>query len=140
MDDVYVGMLTERKIKPTAVRILILKQMLKSEGAFSMLNLEESIGTVDKSTLSRTINLFHDKRLIHGIDDGSGSLKYEVCRSGCYCGLEDLHVHFYCVKCRRTYCLKGVPIPEVSLPEGFILEDKNFVLRGICRKCSKFAT
>ena len=92
--------------------------------------------TVDKSTLFRTISLFHRKMLIHSIDDGSGSVKYSVCRRNCTCSLSDLHVHFSCTKCKKTFCMESIPIPEVQLPDGFLPENINFVLKGLCRHCS----
>lgn len=136
----YEKRLEGRNIKPTAIRILIFKTMLDYPQAFSLLDMENTLETVDKSTLSRTINLFHEKHLIHSIDDGSGSIKYSVCSPDCSCELNDLHVHFYCTKCKRTYCLESVSIPKVQLPSGFILNNVNFVMKGLCNQCSKFAT
>lgn len=136
MNEVYAKKLEERDIKPTAVRLLILKAMLNSPQAFNLNDLEEVLETVDKSTLFRTITLFHEKHLIHSIDDGSGSVKYSVCSSDCDCSLKDLHVHFNCVKCKKTFCMKGIAIPEVNLPKNFILESANFVLKGLCSHCS----
>ena len=140
MDRTYEKRLEERGIKPTAIRLLILKAMLEQHKAFSLYGLEEILDSVDKSTISRTINLFHEKRLIHSIDDGSGSIKYSVCSSDCVCSLSDLHVHFTCARCKDTFCLESISIPKVQLPPGFILENVNFVFKGLCDKCSKFAT
>ena len=132
--------LKDRGVKPTAVRLLILKEMLSSKEAFCLRSLEDALDTVDKSTLSRTITLFHEKLLIHSIDDGSGTMKFSVCSSDCMCSLGDLHVHFNCRKCEQTFCLESISIPSVQLPKGFLLENVNFVLKGLCDSCSKFAT
>lgn len=136
MNDLYEQRLEARGIKPTAIRLLIFKVMLEHNQAFSLLSLEERLDTVDKSTLSRTITLFHEKLLIHSIDDGSGSMKYSVCSPDCSCSINDLHVHFNCTKCKRTYCLESIAIPKVTLPHNFVLESVNFVLKGLCDKCS----
>lgn len=136
----YEQRLEERGIKPTAVRLLVLKTMLNSSQAFSLADLEMELDTVDKSTLSRTINLFHEQHLIHSIDDGSGSIKYSVCSSDCMCALNDLHVHFYCNRCKKTFCLESISIPKVQLPPAFLLNSVNFVMKGLCDHCSKFAT
>jgi Fur family ferric uptake transcriptional regulator len=132
--------LEDRDIKPTSVRLLILKEMLSHKEAFSLGSLEDALDTVDKSTLSRTITLFHNKHLIHSIDDGSGSMKYSVCSSDCTCSLQDLHVHFSCLRCGNTFCMENLSIPPVQLPKGFVLESVNFVLKGLCDSCSKYAT
>ena len=135
--DAYLDILNKRKIKPTAIRLLVLKAMMEFERAFSLLNLENYLDTVDKSTVSRTINLFLDHHLIHCIDDGSGSLKYSVCGEDCSCSIEELHAHFYCLKCHKTFCLRNIPVPTVQLPRNFTLESINYVLKGCCEDCSK---
>lgn len=129
-----------RGVKVTALRLLIYRAMTGYTDAFSLADLEAALGTVDKSTLSRTINLFHTRRVIHSIDDGSGTMKYSVCSRDCNCGLQDLHVHFYCMKCQRTVCLHSVSIPRVRMPQGFVPESENFVIKGVCNRCSKIAT
>jgi len=132
----YLEKLEEREIKPTAIRLLILKAMMEFERAFSLADLENYLDTVDKSTLSRTINLFLKQHLIHSIDDGSGSIKHAVCGSECNCDINDLHVHFYCTKCHKTYCLKNINIPTVSLPQHFEPKTINYVIKGLCDHCS----
>ena len=138
--DTYEKKLEERGIRVTAVRLLILNAMLNYPNAFSLADMEEKLDTVDKSTLFRTISLFHEKLLIHSIDDGSGSIKYSVCSSDCTCSLNDLHVHFFCTRCKKTFCLESIHIPPVQMPKDFLLESVNFVLKGLCSHCSKFAT
>ncbi|MCK9501348.1 MAG: transcriptional repressor [Lascolabacillus sp.] len=129
--------LLDRDIKPTAVRLLIFKAMVEYPQAFSLSDLEAVLETVDKSTISRTITLFHNHLVIHSIDDGSGSMKYSVCNDDCQCELNELHVHFNCAHCHKTYCLESVSIPPVQLPEKFLLENINFVMKGLCDKCSE---
>ncbi|WP_080905882.1 Fur family transcriptional regulator [Parabacteroides sp. Marseille-P3160] len=136
----YIERLKAREIKPTAIRLLIFKAMANQEEAFSLSSLEDLLDTVDKSTLSRTITLFHKKKLIHSIDDGSGSIKYSVCSPGCNCSINDLHIHFTCTKCKRTFCLTHIAIPKVQLPPGFVVQNENFVMKGLCNLCSKIAT
>jgi F-type H+-transporting ATPase subunit a len=61
----------------------------------------------------------------------------EVCNDDCQCELNELHVHFNCTHCHKTYCLESVSIPPVQLPEKFLLENINFVMKGLCDKCSE---
>jgi Fur family ferric uptake transcriptional regulator len=136
MED-YVKRLETRGIKPTAIRLMVFKAMVEHPQAFSLTDMEGILETVDKSTLFRTISLFHEKLLIHSIDDGSGSIKYSVCNSNCTCSLNDLHVHFYCTKCKKTFCLEKLSIPEVQLPADFLPQSVNFVLKGLCQHCAK---
>lgn len=132
----YLEKLQLREIKPTAVRLMVLKTLAASSEALSLLDIVERLETVDKSTVSRTLALFLEHHLVHSIDDGSGSLKYALCSNECACDVDDLHTHFYCTKCHRTLCLRGLPVPIVHLPENFRLESVNYVLKGICADCS----
>ena len=133
----YLDLLARRDIKPTAIRLLVLKELALADRAFSLLDLEDRLVTVDKSTLFRTLTLFLGHHLIHAIDDGSGSLKYALCSSECDCEMDDLHTHFYCEACHRTFCLKQVHVPRVTLPEGFTARSVNFVVKGLCSDCAR---
>lgn len=131
----YPDLLSERNIQPTAIRILVLRAMLQANRSVSMLDLENMLDTVDKSTIFRTLTLFLSHHLIHSIDDGTGSFKYAVCSSDCSCEVNDLHTHFHCEKCNRTFCFTNIPTPVVNLPQGFTLSSINYVLKGICPDC-----
>jgi len=132
----YLDRLKKRGIKPTSMRVLILRTMMQENRAVSILDIESMLETVDKSTIFRTVTLFLSHHLIHSIDDGSGSLKYAVCGNSCTCAVEDLHSHFYCNSCHKTYCLEGIDVPVVELPVGFSLQSINYVLKGTCFACS----
>lgn len=140
METSYVNLLEEREIKPTSIRILILKAMLSFDRAFNLTDLEIELDTVDKSTISRTIHLFHEHQLIHNFDDGSGSVKYSICSRDCHCNIDDMHAHFYCNYCKKAFCLKNVSIPKFKLPPIMQVESVNLVIKGYCGRCNKFAT
>ena len=74
--------------------------------------------------------------VIHAIEDGSGSLKYEICSSECSCSIDDMHTHFYCERCHRTFCFKNIQIPLIHLPEGFTMQSINYMVKGICADCA----
>ncbi len=126
-----------RNIKPTAMRELVLKVLSEQKAAISLTDLEQKFDKVDKVTLYRTLKTFEENKLIHSIDDGTGSIKYALCRESCQCHPEDLHVHFFCTKCKQTYCLNDIPIPSVNLPVHFTLENINMVVKGVCSNCHK---
>lgn len=133
-----------RHIKPTAVRTLVLAELERADCALSLTDLEARLMTVDKSSIFRTLTLFLSHHMIHSIEDGSGMTKYALCAPSCHCGesehkgdMNDFHTHFRCERCGRTFCLRGLPIPQVSLPKGFSLSSANYVLVGICAECSK---
>lgn len=129
-------------VRPTAVRNLILSVLDNATHPISALDIETSLDTVDRSSITRALSLFVEKGLIHIIDDGSSSAKYEVCRAththtGNDAGFpthEDLHVHFRCTGCGKTYCLPS-PIPAITLPSGFIPATANYIITGTCPDC-----
>jgi Fur family ferric uptake transcriptional regulator len=130
-------LLLQAGIRVTAVRLMVWRQVRHGfADAFSLADLEAALPTVDRSTLFRTLTLLSEAHLLHDIDDGSGSQKY------CVCHHDDTrqclgHVHLTCRLCRRTYCLPGVRIPPVPLPEGFITEETEYVVKGICPHCAR---
>jgi len=136
-ENFYIHKLEHRGIKPTAMRLLILKEMFRGDEMVSLPQLEKLLPTVDKSTISRTLSVFLMHRLIHAVDDGSGSLKYNVCSDDCDCTVKDEHTHFYCERCHRTFCLKRIHVPMAPLPDGFSLSSINYVIKGLCPECSE---
>ncbi|MCD8292226.1 MAG: transcriptional repressor [Prevotellaceae bacterium] len=133
----YLEQLRRREIAPTAIRLLVLKAMQQAGRTVSLLDLEEMLDTVDKSTLSRTLSLFLSHHLVHSIDDGTGSLKYAVCSDSCSCQVNDLHTHFHCLACNKTFCFTNIPTPLVNLPDGFTVESINYVVKGLCPECAR---
>lgn len=146
--------LSQAGIRVTAVRLLVwrtvreeLQPGLRHDGfrgaAFSLADLRDRLYTVDKSTLFRTLTLLAEQGLLHTIDDGSGMQKYCVC----HCQDDEVegsapllvhhhgHVHLTCVKCRKTWCLEEVEIPEVDVPDDFEVMEREYVIKGVCKKC-----
>lgn len=137
MTEHYIKLLEERDIKPTSIRILVLKAMSQFSSAFSLSDLEARLDSVDKSTISRTIRLFHEHQLIHSFDDGSGSAKYSICNRDCACSINDMHAHFYCNYCKKAFCLENVSVPDIKLPKEMEVESINLVIKGFCGRCNK---
>lgn len=110
---------------------------MKSSHPLSLSDLEMELDSVDKSSISRTLANFKKNHLIHSFNDGSGSMKYELCNSAEEDIHDDLHVHFRCEKCGNTICLTSISIPEVKLPEGFYAHEMSYIVSGICAECSE---
>lgn len=136
-------------VRPTAIRMLVWRQIAKTDHPFSLGDMEMWLDTVDKSTLFRTLSLFEEHHLLHSIDDGSGQKKYCRCDDSDVClhhhseaihqhshqGCK--HVHAFCVECQRTFCVRTEQIPLVQMPDGFMVTDINYVVHGICADCQK---
>lgn len=135
MEKHYEQQLKDKHIKPTAMRELVLKILSEQTSTVSLADIEKLFDKADKTTLYRTLKTFEENKLIHSIDDGTGSVKYALCQETCQCKPEDLHVHFLCTMCQHTYCLSDIAIPSISLPVNFKLETINMVVKGICINC-----
>ena len=128
--------LQERGVKPTAMRLLVLQCLIGSSEALTLRQIEEKLIEADRSTIFRTLLLFEEHHLLHSIDDGSGSVRYEICHSHHHDTFDDRHPHFRCIQCKRTICLTDTQVPTISLPKGFQAHQVNYVITGICNQCS----
>ncbi|MFV0540785.1 MAG: Fur family transcriptional regulator [Aestuariibaculum sp.] len=130
-------LLTSKQIRVTAMRLLVFKFLAQKTTAASLTDIEKAFNTADRTTLYRTIKTFEEKAIVHQIDDGTGIIKYALCENDCDCEIEtDLHLHFHCNNCNTTVCLTEHKIPKIKVPEGFIAENVNLVVKGVCDKCS----
>ncbi len=129
--------LLDKEVRPTAMRTLVYQQLAKQNTAVALTDIELAFTKADRTTLYRTVKTFEEKGIVHQIDDGTGISKYALCEPGCNCEIEnDLHLHFHCSNCDKTVCLTEHKIPQISLPDGYVAEDVNLVVKGICSDCS----
>ena len=127
-----------KNIRITAMRLLIYKFLAQKQVTVTLSDIENAFDKADRTTLYRTVKTFEEKGIVHQVDDGTGITKYALCEQGCSCEIEtDLHLHFHCNNCNTTICLTDHKIPKIKVPEGFVSENVNLVVKGICDKCSK---
>ncbi|WP_151895345.1 Fur family transcriptional regulator [Patiriisocius marinistellae] len=130
-------LLGEKNIRVTAMRLLVYKFLAEKKIAVALSDIENAFAKADRTTLYRTVKTFEENGILHQIDDGTGITKYALCEKGCNCEIEtDLHLHFHCNNCNETVCLTEHKIPQIKVPNGFVAEDVNLVVKGICEKCS----
>ena len=130
-------LLAEYGVKATVNRLLVAEALDNSDRPLSMTELETEIESVDKSGIFRSLMIFRDHHLVHAIEDMDGT-RYELCHSHDNGHDDDAHVHFYCEKCHRTFCLDSIHIPSVALPEGYDRRTANYVIKGTCPSCSGY--
>lgn len=136
MNDI-IERLESKGIRPTAVRLLVAQVLANAASPLSLSDIETMLDTAPKSTIFRALNLFLEHRLVHSFEDGSGSLKYELCNGDAECSVNDMHTHFYCEKCQRTFCFKTIQVPTIELPCGFTMRSVNYMIKGLCDKCKE---
>ena len=129
--------LESRNIRVTAMRMLIYKFLAEKDIAVTLSDIENAFVKADRTTLYRTIKTFEENDIVHQIDDGTGITKYALCEQDCNCEIgTDLHLHFHCNNCNETVCLTEHKIPQIKVPNGYVSENVNLVVKGICDKCS----
>lgn len=133
----YVSLLEQHGIKPTSNRILVARALDEQQHPGTLSDLEESLVTLDKSSIFRCLVLFRENHLVHVLDDGEGGVRYELCRSLHEDDDNDMHAHFYCERCHTLYCLHDVPVPTIAVPEGYVAHSASHVVKGICADCMR---
>jgi len=128
-------LLEEHGVKVTANRLLVAGALSGAGRPLSLTELEDEIGSMDKSSIFRSLMTFRDSHLVHAIEDMEGT-RYELCLSHDHDHDEDTHVHFFCEKCHRTFCLENIHIPPVELPGGYDARTSNYLIKGRCPSCS----
>ncbi|MCA6078485.1 Fur family transcriptional regulator [Fulvivirga sedimenti] len=125
------------RLKNTSCRHDVLQILLNHDHAMSHADLESAVeDSYDRVTLYRTLKTFQEKGLIHKVLDDSGATKYAPCSD---CSVEEHHhehIHFKCNKCGNTVCIEDVTIPQIILPEGFSIEERNILISGTCNICN----
>jgi Fur family ferric uptake transcriptional regulator len=129
--------LTDHGVRPTSNRIIVLRALALSARPLTLAELEEKLLSVDKSGIFRALTLFREHHLVHAIEDGSGALRYELCHGHGGDDDDDLHVHFFCEQCHRTFCLDGVSVPQVDVPPGFAVTSASHIVKGVCPECGR---
>ena len=132
----YELVLREHGVRATAIRVLILKNMFLLERAFSLEELYVHLATIDRSTVFRTLALFEERALLHSFEDGSGKRKYCLsCMGGEHSHCR--HIHATCRVCGRTFCVHSQNIPQIEGPDGFDVENINYIITGVCADCKR---
>ena len=129
--------LKHNQLSVTGSRKKILELFLSSAGALAHSDIEKKTGEkFDRVTIYRTLNTFLEKGIIHNIPTPDNSVLYALCIDNCSEGHHhDNHVHFVCSSCGNTTCLPEITIPAVQLPRGFLPEEYQMVVTGLCKSC-----
>ncbi len=128
--------LEAKGVKPTANRIIVLKTLHDIHSPMNLKMLETRLPSMDKSSIFRVLSLFLEHDVVHSFEDGRGVMNYELCEHAGHCSHDESHIHFYCEKCQRSFCMTEAHIPHVCLPEGFEAHSISFVIKGLCPGCS----
>jgi len=132
-------LLKRNHLSITDSRMKILELFVNRHGALNHATIEKNVGAgMDRVTIYRTLQAFVDKGILHTIPTNDNSIRYALCKEDtCTAGQHhDNHVHFICTICSDTTCLDHTTIPDVKLPEGFLAQQFEMVIKGVCNQCN----
>lgn len=90
----------------------------------------QSVPTLNQATVYRNLKLLTRDNIIRSLLHPILGMLYERAD-------QNTHCHFYCRVCRCVYALPGCPPDHpFSLPAGFVLEDRDCFLTGVCPVCA----
>ena len=131
-------LLRRNQLSVTGSRRKILELFLQQDGALSHSDIEKKASEkFDRVTVYRTLQAFVEKGLIHSIPTADNSIRYALCKDDCTAGQHrDDHVHFICNSCGNTVCLEEVVVPGIKLPRGYVVQQVEMLVSGICKSCA----
>lgn len=123
--------MTRRKTPSKKAILNILKEA--GEALSHEMLQEELEKDVNRTTIYRVLNRFHEDGIIHKVvcDDGKQYFAYCLnCGKGKH---HHNHFHFRCQNCGKVECLNKEM--EVDLPSGYEVKSFNGVISGYCNQC-----
>lgn len=120
----------------TQPRTRVLSYLLKQKEAMTHHEIHAHLPgePLDAVTLYRVLEWLTENGLAHRIAGAD-----QVWRFSAGAGQQNHeHAHFQCNSCDAVTCFNDVPLPRrVKMPEGFVSEEVDFLIKGICPRCSK---
>ena len=130
--------LRRNNLSITESRKKILSLFLSTPDALAHGDIEKKAGEkFDRVTVYRTLQTFVEKGLIHTIPTAENGVLYALCKACTEGHHHDDHVHFVCSNCNATICLDNVVSPKIELPQGYVAQNVQVVINGICKSCNQ---
>ncbi len=131
-----VGLLKHLGLHITEPRKMILQAFISEQNALTQREVKKYCGSqFDRVTIYRTLGLFIQYHIIHILPSSDNVIRYALMSDTEGNVSSDNHLHFICEGCHRTYCLKHIKTPALTLPEGFAVRHTEVVLKGTCNNC-----
>jgi Fur family ferric uptake transcriptional regulator len=128
--------LHRKELSSTESRRKILSLFFNSNDALTHGDIEKEVGhKYDRVTIYRTLQTFEEKGIIHTIPTADNAILYALCKDCTEGHHHDDHVHFICTACEKTICLDDVVSPKIELPKGYVADNVQVVINGVCKEC-----
>lgn len=133
--------LKQYTLKVTPVRLQVLEVLVNSKVALSHADVTEKIAddSIDKVTLYRTLNIFHEKGLIHKVANEDRNWLYALhLHEEITSDVDHNHAHFICDTCDKIFCFDmdtSITASVNASMDGFLIKEKEIRLHGLCPTC-----
>lgn len=126
--------LNKHNLKRTSCREGIIETIMAEGVALSEKEIRDKLAsTYDRVTIYRSFKTLEEKHILHKIVVDNQLVKYALDNS---ITKKSDHAHFYCNKCEKVICYSDIEIFKSKLPDGFIEQETEILIKGICKDCS----
>ncbi|GHU80411.1 hypothetical protein FACS1894145_6770 [Bacteroidia bacterium] len=130
------NLLKSKGLKKTAQRIMLIN-ILQAKGISQSENeIKVNMGAMyDRITFYRTVQKLIEMNIIHRIAVDNVTVRYALNDQDEVKNSQN-PVRFFCKECHSTYYLENSPIPDFQLPDGYVAQGYEVLIKGICDACS----
>lgn len=130
-------LLHHHELKKTPVRLGIINALQQSEKPLAESDIKEVLGDIyDRVTFYRSIQTLILSGIVHRIVADNTTIRYALKYSADGNKRKTDHAHFFCRHCNAVICLNDVNSHKYKVPEGFVAEHCEVIIKGLCNKCS----
>ena len=131
------AILKKHKLKSTPFRLELLNFFMNCDSSLSFSDIKQLLlNPIDKVTIYRALESFEKKGLIHVVPNIGSETKYALC-SDCEIDIHNHeHAHFICKTCSNTFCVDLDKNKFNLSMNGYLVEQVNLVVEGVCKDCN----
>ena len=139
MNSQIIDILENHDVKPTAMRMLVLEQMLLQKKHLGLSDLESLLYPADRVTIYRTLQTFVKNGIAHSVETSNSGSVYGLCSDDCNSHSHaDQHPHFICEKCKNVTCNNDFTYTIHKSPNSphYDVHKIEVTIKGICPDCA----